>query len=128
MIGSNAHAFGLQQEELIQPILSDAFDCELVKTSGMYNPFDFENTEKKYLIEVKSRHNRRTQYPTTMIGYHKVKCAVEAISRGYSVFYIFNFTDAVCYYQITDVIPEWQVGRNYMIPIGELGEILDEAL
>lgn len=55
---------------------------------GRYNFFDFENSNDK--CELKSRRNNYNRYPTTMVGYNKVKIAEEDDTLNYKFFFLFR--------------------------------------
>ena len=57
-----------------------------------YYPYDFEGTTNKTSFELKSRRNRKNQYPTTLLASHKVRKNAE----GKQIF-IFTFTDSNTY-------------------------------
>jgi len=86
--------FGLQKEcELFDAIKQ--LDTNLIKTKSRYAPFDFESTDT--LVELKSRNCKKDKYPTTMIGYNKVKKALESNKQ---VYFCFSFTDGLFYYKV----------------------------
>lgn len=94
--------FGFKQEELIQPILEEKFG-ELKKLDR-YNPFDYENDIS--LIELKSRHIKHDQYPTTMINYSKL---LKTANVGKPRYIAFNYEDGLFI---------WEVDNNYTLGRG----------
>ena len=75
-----------------------------------------------------------------MIGYNKVVAGLKEIEKGYEVFFVFSFTDRLCYYQLKDVKKEWikqggrfdrgkpEVNDYYYIPVDELVDIGDTTI
>tara|TARA_R110000803_G_C11970933_1_gene319724 strand:+ start:602 stop:1039 length:438 start_codon:yes stop_codon:yes gene_type:complete len=89
--------FGIIEEEKLKPKLETFFKLDLTKTKGKYNLFDFIGNN--LYIELKSRKNEKNRYPTTIIGYNKIEKANELIKEGNKVFFIFNFTDSLDFYE-----------------------------
>tara|TARA_R100000541_G_scaffold11969_5_gene20249 strand:+ start:8515 stop:8952 length:438 start_codon:yes stop_codon:yes gene_type:complete len=92
--------FGIAKEKQIQPELQEFFKVNLEKTKGRYNLFDFIG-ENVYM-ELKSRKNKKEQYPTTIIGMNKINKANELIKEGNKVFFIFNFTNSLDFWEYKD--------------------------
>ena len=105
-------AFGLSQEDVFKPVLEGYFGISLEKTPQQ-DTFDFVNEDCKVIIEMKSRTNKKRQYPTTMIGDNKWKKAKVKYQIGYKVYFIFNFTDKLCVYEFRNQdIEKKSGGRN----------------
>ena len=85
--------FGSNSEQEILDLLSLKFG-EINKTTDKYNPFDFEGSNIK--IELKTRRIKSDQYPTTMIGYNKIKLCKDP---NISYYFVFKFTDKTLYCQ-----------------------------
>jgi len=84
------YSYGKKQQEIIIDILKDYFDSPNMKaTPERYCKWDFE--DDKNLYELKSRKNRKNQYPTTLLTCNKV------ISSDKQQIFVFNFTDQICY-------------------------------
>lgn len=81
------YEFGIQQEERMLPILSRHFGGGLRKATNKRSRFDYYNDN--ILVELKSRKNRLTTYPTTMITTDK------GLETDKQLFFVFNFTDKV---------------------------------
>jgi len=90
--------YGESKEDDIKSKLESYFKCNLEKTSKL-NLFDYVDNDKKILIELKSRRNTKMKYPTTMIGYNKIIESINKIKEGWTIYYIFNFTDKLTYYK-----------------------------
>jgi hypothetical protein len=93
--------YGNKKEKQILPILEEHFGITLSKTKG-YATFDYHNEEEKIYIELKSRRNRLKQYPTTMVGFNKFESGYELIKQGYTIYFVFKFTDGIAYYQLAE--------------------------
>ena len=93
--------YGLKKENKLQKRLENHFNVKLTKTE-QFDLFDYINEEYKILIELKSRRNTKTKYFDTMIGYNKVVEGLKKIKEeNYKVYFCFNFTDFLCYYELT---------------------------
>lgn len=92
--------FGIKEEEKLKPKLEEFFKVDLKKSIGKYNLFDFIG--KDVYIELKSRKNKKTQYPTTIVGCNKIKKADELVKKGQRVIFIFNFTDSLDFWEYKD--------------------------
>jgi hypothetical protein len=91
--------FGFQSEDDLLDDLERHFGCELRKTT-QYHPFDFESTEKRILIELKSRRIKHDQFPDLMIGGNKIKYGNTMIkNKDYKIYYIFKCLDGVYGYE-----------------------------
>lgn len=90
--------FGLGQELVFKPVLEEFLGFKLEQTP-QNDTFDYINEEFKILIEMKSRKNKKAQYPTTMIGENKWKASTEKCNDGWDIYYVFNFTDKLCIYK-----------------------------
>ena len=95
----NEIALGKSKENELFEEIKDFFkDDKLEKTKDRYNHFDF--ISDKNVIELKSRRNTKNKYPTTIIGLDKVEKGIEYIQEGKDVYFIFNFTDEICYFKL----------------------------
>ena len=93
--------FGVSKEnELFEEIKVFFKDDNLEKTKDRFNHFDFKSD--KILIELKSRRNNKNKYPTTIIGLDKVEAGINNIKEGKKVYFVFNFTDEICYFELTE--------------------------
>ena len=107
--------FGLDCEIEHKSLLEEYFNTSLDKTIGKYNPFDFKNDEEGFLIELKSRRSRQDAYTETMVGYNKVQKGHAMIQRGYKVYFVFNYTDRVSFFELknNNIDPRWV--RSYIM-------------
>ena len=127
--------WGEKKELEVKKQLETYWRCELIKTHKTH-PLDFVSLYKRSWFELKGRKNSKEKYPTTMIGYNKVVAGLKEIEKGYEVFFVFSFTDKLCYYQLKEVKEEWikqggrfdrgrpEVNDYYYIPVSELTDIV----
>ena len=99
--------FGIIKENEIMPILQDYFKDTSIEKLNKYNMFDFKGNNK--FIELKARHNNLNKYPTTMIGYNKIK---KASILNEDVYFFFSFDDYLCY---------WKYDKNINLEIKRAG-------
>jgi len=92
--------FGIKEEDKLKPKLEEFFEIDLKKSIGKYNLFDFIGED--VYIELKSRKNKKEQYPTTIVGCNKIRKADELIKKGNKVIFIFNFTDSLDFWEYKD--------------------------
>lgn len=86
---NSSYKYGKAQEEKILPIIKDYFGGEITATDGQYAKYDFIDPEYNY--ELKSRTNKMTAYPTTMITCNKL------VDTSKKLRLLFNFTDCLAY-------------------------------
>ena len=80
---------GEKGEKEIQHILNLKYGLTVKKTAYIYSKYDFEN--EKYIFELKTRRNKKNQYPTTLIGYDKLPDEKETRK----LIFLFNFIDGL---------------------------------
>tara|TARA_Y100001937_G_C7134106_1_gene339042 strand:- start:991 stop:1473 length:483 start_codon:yes stop_codon:yes gene_type:complete len=88
---------GTQKEDEIVKFLNEVWDISgdtYKKYENRFSPFDIYNS--KYICEIKTRRNSKNEYPTTMVGYNKIKIAEENKTNNYR--FIFIFTDGTYYW------------------------------
>jgi hypothetical protein len=86
----NDYQYGIKQESNVYSSLQEYFGSTLEKSSNKWSKFDFYDDSSTY--EMKTRKNKKTTYPTTMITANK---SVQI--DGKKLIFIFNFTDELCY-------------------------------
>ena len=86
----NDYQYGIKQESEVYPILQDYFGSTLQKSNYKFAKFDFYDDSCTY--EMKTRKNKKTAYPTTMITANK---AIQMKDK--KLVFIFNYTDELCY-------------------------------
>lgn len=89
--------FGLLHEELVKSTIDKTFGEGFEKTKDQFHPYDFVRNDTEYL-EVKTRRCNYNTYPTTMVGYNKIKYALENPNNKYTI--VFKFNDGVYYYNL----------------------------
>jgi hypothetical protein len=87
--------FGKEQEERLLTTIQRHFNDETIKpTEDQFSYYDFQG--KEYLFELKSRRNKLTAYPDTIISKNKIDKYDESKEDRNFVF-LFNFTDGLYY-------------------------------
>lgn len=71
---------------------------ETIKFAPKNSIFDYVGID--CFIELKSRNNNYKQYPTTMVGYNKIKYCLENPSKTF--YFCFGFLDGLCYYKFDE--------------------------
>lgn len=91
--------FGAQSERSMIDRLNKIYSCNLEFTDK-WDEFDFVDKSKKIIVELKSRRVRKTQYFDTMVGYNKISRGLKYMKDGYTVYFIFKFSDSICEYNL----------------------------
>ena len=86
--------FGLLNECSFLDKLKTKFDTTIEQSKCKVCPYDFSSD--KYIIELKTRRNTKTQYPTTMIGLNKIN---KLQQHNKTILLCFRFTDVDSYYE-----------------------------
>lgn len=81
--------FGMESEKKVLKILK-AYFPKIEKASNRFCSWDFESPDSDVVIELKTRTNKRTDYPTTLFIANKYHCLAES---GKEVFLLFRFSD-----------------------------------
>lgn len=84
------YEFGIDGENFVKPLIEAVWGK--VRKLPSNHKMDYASEELgKFYVEVKRRTNKKSQYPTTIVPYHKVRfCEEEA---GCKVYFLFIFTD-----------------------------------
>eukprot|EP01045_Picozoa_sp_COSAG04_P007197 COSAG04_NODE_370_length_15729_cov_5.743506_10_plen_215_part_00 len=91
--------YGNQGEQRVFDRLQRLFGpLEHLSKDDPFNEFDFKNDN--FYIEVKSRRNTKHKYPTTMVGENKVIKGFELQLAGFRVFFVFDFVDRMCLWEL----------------------------
>lgn len=102
--------FGLNKEREVLPIFNTFFNCNATIATDKYSILDYYDDNKKICGELKSRRVNKHKYPTTMIGYNKVLKGREMMLKGYDVYFLWCFTNKLCYYKLdNDFKEEWVI-------------------
>jgi len=82
--------FGSRQEDIILKKIQEKVNPDFVKTP-QHHPYDY--TDGETYIELKSRRCKHNSYPDTMIGYNKLKYAINRPDKEF--IFLFNFQDGI---------------------------------
>ena len=93
--------FGDKKENSTIPQINKYFKCNVIKTKPFYE-FDFIDENLNLLFEVKGRRNDKHNYYDTMIGANKIPEGLKMIKEGYKVYFVFDFTDFISYYELSE--------------------------
>ncbi len=124
--------FGFKMEDDLFEKIKDKYGKNICKT-GKNCRVDYESDD--VLIELKSRRNNYSKYPTTMISKGKIDYMLKSNKKSIC---LFNFTDGLYTIEITENIVEkfelreggrWDRGRPemnqyYYIPINLLTKLV----
>lgn len=92
------YSFGVRQEKILKDKIAEYLSDELINTTDRYDPYDYFSPTK--YVELKSRRNKKNQYPTTIIGLDKYDLGMKYLDLGYEIYFVFNFTDEVSCYKL----------------------------
>ena len=81
---------GLQKERAILPIIKKYFDKNITLKHNRYSKFDFKDEDGNF-YELKSRRNKKNEYPTTLMPCSKI------FNNDIQIYFIFSFDDEICY-------------------------------
>jgi hypothetical protein len=98
--------YGNNAELSLQKQFENHFECKLNQTHSTHL-FDFINEEKKIILELKTRRNTKKKYSTTMVGYNKIQEAQRLKQDGWRIYFVFYFTDDVCFYEFDTIHNDW---------------------
>lgn len=90
----DSYKYGKEKEIEILPKLSAYFEREIIANQERYSKFDF--TDDKFNYELKSRTNRLSAYPTTMITKNKIE------DNDKPTLLIFNYTDCLAFIEYNE--------------------------
>jgi len=93
------YKFGKNEEKKLLILLKEKFK-NIKHTIEKYNDWDFEDDDTKIKIEVKSRTITSNQYKSAVLGSNKIYKGKKLLKEGYRIFYIFNYTDKIFYYEL----------------------------
>ena len=89
-------SFGMDNEIRVRCRLEALFG--VLKRTKPMDEFDLEN--KEFCIELKTRRVTKTKYATTMVGENKVIKGFEHQIAGKRVFFVFDFVDCMCIWEL----------------------------
>ena len=90
--------FGLTAEGRVVAYLNEHEyheDDPLILSQERYNLFDFSNSE--YTCELKTRRNLVGTYPSTMVGYNKIKICEDNPDKKYRFYFLFSDKKLYCW-------------------------------
>lgn len=82
---------GIQKERAILPIIKRYFDRNIELVDNQYSKFDFKD-DKGNFYELKSRRNKKSKYPTTLMP-----CSKVLKNNDNQIYFVFSFDDELCY-------------------------------
>lgn len=82
-------------ELYIKDIICKHFNLPSLTKTGSFSPLDFYSDN--IYFEVKSRNNNHNTYPTTIVGYNKIKWIQQENIKD--VYFVFVFIDGDYYYK-----------------------------
>jgi hypothetical protein len=91
---ANDRQLGLSSELKLIEFLNKENEDPFIKYENRFSLFDIYNSTT--IAEIKTRRNRYMKYPSTMVGYNKVKVAEKDPSKLYRFYFI--FTDGTYYW------------------------------
>ena len=100
--------FGFKAENKVQHILEDHFNTLLFSTK-QFATTDYYNDD--FEIELKSRNNKHSTYPTTMIGQNKIEYMKKKLNKKRCIL-VFNFTDGVYYIELNKELLEGNIFKQ----------------
>ena len=91
--------YGNDGERRVEDRLTRLFGpLQSLSADDKYSEFDFKN--HRVYVEVKRRRNTKLKYPTTMVGENKVVKGFELQTAGFRVFFVFDFVDVMCLWEL----------------------------
>lgn len=90
----NDRSIGITKEDELLVYLNTKTPDKYRKFINRFSLFDIFNDE--YICEIKTRRNSYKKYPSTMVGYNKVKICEEDKESKYRFYFI--FTDGTYYW------------------------------
>jgi len=79
---------GIKSENKVLKFLNESYEDKFISTTQNCE-FDFTNNQ--YNIELKTRNNTYNKYPSTMVGYNKIKIAEEdSTDKKYKFLFLFE--------------------------------------
>jgi len=140
------YLFGMKSEVNVLNTVKNYFslvykDDNIIKVNNKYCKYDFKGD--KFVYELKSRNNCRSEYPTTIIPFDKILQS-DKLAKDQGQIFLFNFIDGL-YYIIydKDVFKDFELkmfGRTdrldindkkklyYYIPVQKLISVEDKVL
>jgi hypothetical protein len=131
---------GNKNEKIVLKVLSKWFEnSEFKEDQTGWGVIDFVDDKNKFCVELKSRRIKKWGFPSIIIGKNKYIQSRKMMMKGYKAFFLFKFSDRICFYPVPMILPECiekkkggtdKRGKNEMsdclyIPMGLLYDIED---
>jgi len=88
------YIFGKEKEDEVLNLIKKKFNENIIKSSYRYEKYDYK--DDNYFYELKSRNNKYSDYPTTLI--EKAKIFTD------NIIFLFNFTDGLYYIEYNEEV------------------------
>ena len=93
---------GLVNECKFKNYLKEKENLILIKAKDKYSVFDFKIKDQKTIVELKSRNFNMKRFNTTMVGYNKIKRALQLQDKGWNVYIYFLFCDGLFKWKVNE--------------------------
>jgi hypothetical protein len=93
----NSYRISKIWETTLKPTLEHFFKITLHQTNR-FHLFDYISDNQEIYIELKTRECTHLKYKDTMIGMNKIYKAIELITEGKKIYFVFKFTDGIYYW------------------------------
>jgi len=87
--------FGGANESAALPLLQSHLNPNLRKTTNTYSLTDFVTPDETLFVELKSRRCRSDAYPTSIVGYNKIREMDRRTREGAKCYVAFAYTDGL---------------------------------
>lgn len=94
--------YGLATEMNSKELIEKHLMIDLDKYNNTYAVMDFFNYKEQVIVEVKSRRNKSTAYPTQLIGDNKYQRALKKIAEGFRVYFAWRLVDKMLIYCVNE--------------------------
>jgi hypothetical protein len=102
---------GQKNEHATLPILSAFFKTDLKKEENKYSINDFMNEAKTISIELKSRRIPHNKFPTSIIGYNKIKYCTNPDIKYY---FAWVYSDGIYYIKYDkDEFSKYRIQKDF---------------
>lgn len=106
-------SFGLKSEVDNLELLQQYLETTLNRTDG-YCVYDYENSDKSIMVELKSRRIRHNQYETVFIGWNKIVFCEKMTKEGVVFHLAFCFLDGLYTIQYdSEAFAEYEVRHDF---------------
>ena len=93
-------SYGIPREKKLLNVFNEYLKCNLTFTV-QYSKFDYIDTDKKILVELKSRRVKKNKYKDVLVNKAKIDYGFKKISEGYDVYISWSFIDKLCIYKLS---------------------------